>query len=214
VLAEIIQRRTGLDYKSYIRNRITGPMGLDELFVGLPAEERHRFAEIEWVGEMAPPPGGWGEVTPEAVLNFNRPDVIEAGAPGAGGVTSAAEMAMFYQVLLNGGETPDGTRVLKPETMEFALQVRNRMPDPVFNVPANRGLSIIVAGDDGSAFMRGFGRVASGRAFGHAGAGGQIAWGDPETGISVGYCTNGFNDWMTAGRRVVAISSLAAGCAA
>ena len=213
VLSEIIQRRTGRDYKTYIRERITGPMGLDELFVGLPAEERHRFAEIEWVGEMSPPPGGWGEVTPEAVLNFNQPEVAEAGVPGGGGLTSAAELAMFYQVLLNGGETPDGSRVLKRETIDFALEVRNRLPDPIFNVPANRGLSIIVAGDDGNAFMRGFGRVASGRAFGHGGAGGQIAWGDPESGISVGYCTNGFNDWMTVGRRIVAISSLAAGCA-
>jgi CubicO group peptidase (beta-lactamase class C family) len=78
----------------------------------------------------------------------------------------------------------------------------------------NRGLSIVIAGDDGNAFMRGFGRVASPRAFGHGGAGGQIAWGDPATGISVGYCTNGFTDWRTLGRRITAISSLAAGCAA
>jgi CubicO group peptidase (beta-lactamase class C family) len=212
VLAEIIQRRTGQDYKTYIRERITGPMGLPELHVGVPPEQRDRFAELRWIGEPEPPPGGWGEVTPEAVLNFNRPDVIQAGVPGGGGVTGASELAMFYQVLLNGGETLDGTRVLKPETIDFALQVRNGMPDPVFNVPANRGLSIIVAGDDGQAFMRGFGRVASPRAFGHGGAGGQIAFGDPETGISIGYVTNGFNDWLTAGRRTVAIASIAAGC--
>ena len=61
--------------------------------------------------------------------------------------------------------------------------------------------------------MRGFGRVVSPRAFGHGGAGGQIGWGDPETGISAGYVTNGFTDWMAMGRRVTAISSLAANCA-
>ncbi len=213
VLAEIIHRRTGKDYKRYIRERITGPMGLPEMFIGVPAEHDHRYAEIRYVGEIAPPPGGWGEVTPEAIEGFNKPSTRRAGLPGGGGVTSAAELAMFYQVLLNGGQTPEGTRVLKPETIEFALKVRNNLPDPVFNVPANRGLSIIVAGGDGQAFMRGFGRVASPRAFGHGGAGGQIAFGDPETGISVGYVTNGFNDWMTSGRRVVAIASLAADCA-
>jgi len=47
-------------------------------------------------------------------------------------------------------------------------------------------------------------------AFGHLGAGGQIAWGDPETGISVGYCTNGFVDWMTVGRRVITMARVAA----
>ena len=77
----------------------------------------------------------------------------------------------------------------------------------------NRALSVVVAGDDENAHLRGFGRVASARAFGHAGAGGQIGWGDPETGISVGYCTNGFVDWLTLGRRITAISSLAASCA-
>ena len=79
-----------------------------------------------------------------------------------------------------------------------------------FGTPVNRALSVIVAGGDGNAYMRGFGRTASPRAFGHDGAGGQIAWGDPETGISVGYCTNGFVDLMTQGRRITAISSLAA----
>jgi CubicO group peptidase (beta-lactamase class C family) len=215
VLAEIIHRRTGKDYKTYISERITGPMGLPEVFVGVPPEHDHRYAEIRWMGEMTPPPGGWGEVTPEAVEGFNKPSTRRAGVPGGGGVTGAAELAMFYQVLLNGGLAPDGTRILKPETIDFALKVRTRPDhtDPVFGHPANRGLSIIIAGDDGKAFMRGFGRVASPRAFGHGGAGGQIAFGDPETGISVGYVTNGFNDWMTSGRRIIAISSLAAGCA-
>jgi CubicO group peptidase (beta-lactamase class C family) len=73
-------------------------------------------------------------------------------------------------------------------------------------------LAVTVAGDDGYAFMRGFGRTCSPRAFGHGGAGGQIAWGDPETGISVGYATNGFADPIALGRRVTAIGSLAGAC--
>lgn len=215
VLSEIIHRRVGQDFRTYIRERITEPMGLPELFVGLPEDQIGRYALVEWVGEETPPPGGWGEVTPEAIRNFSNPRRAASGIPGGGGVTSAAELAMFYQVLLNGGETRSGARVLKPETIEFATKVRTRPDhrDPSFGNTANRGLSIIIAGDDGDAFKRGFGRVASPTAFGHGGAGGQIAWGDPETGISVGYVTNGFTDWMTSGRRVVAISSLAAGCA-
>ncbi|MDO8617124.1 MAG: serine hydrolase domain-containing protein [Dehalococcoidia bacterium] len=216
VLAEIIYRRTGMDYKTYIRRRITEPLGLDELFIGLPPEHDARVAEVGWVGEPVAPPGGWGEVTPDAIRGFNVPSVRRAGVPGGGGIAGAAEMALFYQALINGGETVEGKRLLRPESIEFAAKVRTepRHVDPVFGVPVNRGLSIVIAGDDGQAFMRGFGKVASGRAFGHGGAGGQIAWGDPATGISLGYCTNGFVDWMTQGRRITAISSLAAACAA
>jgi CubicO group peptidase (beta-lactamase class C family) len=60
---------------------------------------------------------------------------------------------------------------------------------------------------------RGFGHEASPRAFGHGGAGGQIGWGDPETGISLGYTTNGFVDDISLRKRGVALSSLAAVCA-
>jgi len=215
VLSEIINRRTSTDFREFIRKRLTEPMGLDELFVGLPPEHDARVAEVRWVSEAVEPPGGWGEVTPEAILRFNGAEARRSGLPGAGGIASAAELAMFYQPLINGGQTVDGKRVLKPETIAFGTAVRTeeRHVDPVWKVPANRGLSVIVAGDDGNAFMRGFGRTCSPLAFGHAGAGGQIAWGDPQTGVSVGYCTNGFTDWLTVGRRVTAISSLAGLCA-
>ncbi len=191
------------------------PVGLDEFFLGLPPDLDGRLADVGFVGEPVEPPGGWGDVTPDHILDFNKPMARRAGLPGGGGIGSAAELALFYQTLINGGQTVDGKRVLKPETIEFATAVRTKdyHRDPVLDIPANRGLSIIIAGADGNAYLRGFGKVASPRAFGHGGAGGQIGWGDPETGISVGYCTNGFVDWLTEGRRVTAISSLAASCA-
>jgi len=215
VMTEIIFRRGGMDFRNFIRQRVTGPMGLPELFVGMAEEYDPRVAEVCYVGEIVEPPGGYGEVTPEAILRFNGPAARRSGIPGAGAHTSAADLAMFYQTLINGGEGPNGRRVLKPETIDFATKVRSKdhHRDVILDVPVNRALSVVVAGDDGNAFMRGFGRCTSPRAFGHGGAGGQMGWGDPETGISLGFCTNGFNDYLTIGRRITAISSLAASCA-
>jgi CubicO group peptidase (beta-lactamase class C family) len=62
--------------------------------------------------------------------------------------------------------------------------------------------------------LRGFGSNTSARAFGHAGAGGQIAWGDPESGISLGYLTNGFVEAEEMRQRTREVSDLAAVCAA
>jgi CubicO group peptidase (beta-lactamase class C family) len=124
-------------------------------------------------------------------------------------------MALFYQVLINGGRTLDGRQVLKPQTIEYATAVRSQgYKDLFLDFPILRGLSIIVAGDDGFSNYRGFGKTVSARAFGHGGAGGQVAWGDPETGISLAYLTNGFLDFMLEGRRITAISSLAGSCLA
>jgi CubicO group peptidase (beta-lactamase class C family) len=215
VLAEIIDRRSGRDYREQIRCEVLDPMGLRELFVGQPAEYDPRVAAACHTAPPVEPPGGWGEVTPDAILALNHPDLRRVGLPGGGGVASAAELALFYQPLLQGGETAAGKRILKSETIRFATTVRTQAHhrDPIWNVPVNRALSVVVAGDDGNAHLRGFGRAASAQAFGHGGAGGQVAWGDPQTGLSVGYCTNGFADWMAQGRRITAISSLAAQCA-
>jgi CubicO group peptidase (beta-lactamase class C family) len=58
------------------------------------------------------------------------------------------------------------------------------------------------------------GRTLSPRAFGHNGAGGQLAWGDPATGLSLGYCTNGIDrNEIRQARRGTAIASLAGICA-
>jgi len=80
-------------------------------------------------------------------------------------------------------------------------------------VPVNRSLGIVIAGDEYRNF-RGFARDNSPLAFGHGGAGGQIAWGDPVTGISIGYCTNGHDrNPMRLGRRGLSISKRVAGVA-
>ena len=214
VMAEIIDRRTGKDYRQFVRERIIQPMGLEHLYIGLPPEMNGRVADVLHVVPPVPPPGGWGEVTPEAILQFNQPEIRAIGVPGGGGIARAAELALFYQPLINGGVTADGTRIMKAETIEFATKVRTTAQhvDPLLGHPINRALAVIVAGDDGKADLRGFGREVSPRAFGHGGAGGQIAWGDPESGISIGYCTNGFWDQETIGRRGVAISSLGGAC--
>jgi len=223
VLAEIIERRTGRPWREVVRERVLAPMGLDELYVGCPGEQQHRVADVRHMTPPVPPPGGFGEVTPEAILGFNQPDVRAAGVPGGGGVASAASLALFYQPLINGGESAAGKRVMKRETIEFATTVRAKphhidlnlqLIDPKLVVNTNRALAVVVAGGDGYAFCRGFGRETSSRAFGHGGAGGQIAWGDPVSGISVGYTTNGFVDPMTSARRTTAISSLGAKTAA
>lgn len=214
VIAEIIERRTGKDFRAFVREKMLDPMGLTDMYVGLPEHENRRVADVRHLVPPVPPPGGWGEVTPDAIKTFNRPEVRAVGVPGGGGVAGAAQLAMFYQPLINGGETAAGKRLLKAETIEWATRVRTKDYHrvPLLEYPCNRALTVVVAGDDGNASLRGFGKTCSPRAFGHGGAGGQIGWGDPETGISVGYCTDGFLDEVLQGRRITAISSLAGQC--
>jgi CubicO group peptidase (beta-lactamase class C family) len=121
----------------------------------------------------------------------------------------AADLALFYQALLHN---PD--KIWDPTLLaDVTSRVRNSLPDAMTGVPANRSLGLVLAGADGQSNMRGMGRTVSSGAFGHNGAAGQVAWGDPETGLSFGYTTNGIDahvirQW----RRVSSTASYAGSC--
>ena len=190
VLVEIITRKTGLDFRDYMRDRITTPMGVPDLFVGLPDAEHHRAADVLYTYDPSTNEGGGGgESNLETTMHFNLPSQRRAGAPGAGGFAGAGELALFYQRLVSPAESA-GFMPVTAATIEFATQVRTEARHTDGALPANRALSVVVAGDHPT--ERGFAPNASARAFGHGGAGGQIAWGDPETGLSVGFTTNAF----------------------
>lgn len=220
VIAEIIERRSGTAYGEFIRTRIAEPLGLDDLWVGLPRELHGRLADVVHVGdelteadyrELGVPPPPVSEVTEEAITRFNRPEAREAGIPGGGGTMTAGELALFYQALVNDGRSFDGQQIWKPEVLRSALRVRTGdLRDLRFGHLVHRALGVVIAGDaDRNA--RGFGHTNSERSFGHGGAGGQIGWADPATGISIGYCTNAHDrNPIRWARRTVGISSRAA----
>jgi CubicO group peptidase (beta-lactamase class C family) len=222
VIAEIIERVSGLEFGAFIRQRIAEPLGLNDMWVGTPVEHHHRVAEVMHVGEamtsedykalgLQPPPET--EVTEDALTAFNTSDVRQLPIPGAGGIMSAADIALFYQALINYEQPLVGEPIWKPETIAFATRVRTgEFKDMMTGNPVNRALGVSVSGDEKRNF-RGFGHTNSPMAFGHSGAGGQLAWGDPATGISIGYCTNGHDRHaVRQGRRGISISNKAASC--
>jgi CubicO group peptidase (beta-lactamase class C family) len=216
VLAEIIERVTGRDYRDVVQQRVTDPAGLPRVLGDVP----HRAAELVLTGEPATAEElqlafgvstvDVGEVTSAALIAFNDPAVQRVGMPGGGGVMRACDLAMYYQaVMRNPGE------MWRPDVLaDVTTNVRNRLLDEMTGVAANRTLGLIQAGDDGFSHWRGMGRTVSARAIGHNGARGQIAWGDPATGLSLGYCTNGLDEHMLRdARRTTAISSKIGACA-
>lgn len=219
VIAEIIERKTNQDFRDFIRSRIVEPLGLKDFFVGLPSHENDRVATLSHVGEaltsedykrlgMPEPPVT--EVTEDAILSFNIPEIRAVGVPGGGGLMTASAMALFYQGLLHGG-IQGRSRIWEDRTLASALTVISEgYKDPLMGVPVNRALGVVISGDEQRNF-RGFGHANSPAAFGHGGAGGQIAWADPESGLSFCYVTNGHDrNPLRQGRRGVSLSNKAA----
>ncbi len=219
VLGEILTTVTGMDHADAIEELITAPLGLPRLLgIGLdqqdgildavgigvpptPEEMEEAYGIKVDIGVLIPP-----DVALAALTSLNHPDARVVGVPGGGGLMRAADIAMIYQGLLHNPSQLWSEHAL----IEGTQRVRMMLPD-MWGVPASRTLGLVVAGEDGLGYRRGFGRTASAGAFGHNGAGGQLAFGDPATGLSVGYLTAGLDQNMIRqARRDVAIGSLAA----
>jgi CubicO group peptidase (beta-lactamase class C family) len=220
VLAELIERAGGQDWRAFVTERLLDPLDLEHLRFGVPPEDQGDIVDVESVG-VAPTSEDLealtgiagldlaafqGEVTDEALVTFNRPELRAVGVPGGGVVTTAGDLALFYQALLHDPKGLWDADVLADATGN----VRNTFPDPMTGASANRTIGVVVAGDDDQVALRGLGRTVSPRAFGHNGAGGQVAWGDPESGLSFVYLTSGLDRHpIASGRRGAALANRA-----
>jgi CubicO group peptidase (beta-lactamase class C family) len=204
VLAEVIERVSGEDYREFIRRRITTPLGLKTIAVGVPPEEQGDIADLVAVGSGA---GAYGETeaTTEHMLNFNDPAVRQLGVPAAGCYGTTGDFALLYQAFLH-----DPYHLWKPEILaDVTSRVRNPMWDRMSNAPANLSFGFHVNADAGE--TSGFGPTPSARTFGWSGAGGQEAWADAETGISFSFFTNGLDqDFSAAHDRARKLATIAA----
>lgn len=224
VLAELIERLDGEDFRTVLQRRVAEPLGLRHFRLGVPIDEQGDVNRVVGAGERPSAEEfeqllGLKGITPD-VLTFglnddvfialSEPDQVAVGVPGGGGVSTAADVALFYQALM---ANPD--ELWDPAILADATgHIRNTFPDPMTQVTANRSIGLVIAGDDGRANMRGMGHTVSPATFGHNGAGGQVAWADPTTGLSFCYLTNGydahlFRQW----RRAPSLSNRAVACA-
>ena len=178
--AALIEAVSGMDYREFLRQRVTEPLGIaNDLFVGLPDAEHHRAAT------MVVPASGGGYTPLEAE---NSADYRRAGIPSSGGFATARAFAAFYQMMIGGGRL-NGVRLFSPRLIEYVTRnVTGDMVDTFMGMPMHRGLGPHVRGTtDG---IRGLGSLASPRTFGHGGAGNSYCWGDPDSGVSFAYLTN------------------------
>jgi CubicO group peptidase (beta-lactamase class C family) len=199
VLAELIHRAAGRDFREVLRDRVIAPLGLKALALGVQPQDAGDVQEIVTSGEPIDPDElervlGIRELpvatNDHTLLEFNTDDGRRAGMPGGGGISSAADVALFYQALLHN---PD--ELWDPAILSDVTSVaRNHFVDPMTGDPANRSRGLVIKGDDGKGERRhDFGPTTSPRTFGHSGVGGQIAWADPQTGFSFCHLTNGLD---------------------
>jgi CubicO group peptidase (beta-lactamase class C family) len=182
VLAELIERLGGMDFRDFVEQRVTKPLGLQRL-LGIPRDEQTGIAQL------AQP----------ASSDLPYAEMLEAGQPGGGGVMTAATLALFYQGLLHNPGGLWDADVLADGTGN----IRCTLPDPLMNLPANRTTGVVIGAGFGTTWGR------SPTAFGWPGYGGQIGFAEPATGISFSFLQTGDPEQLSQFVRAIKLSELA-----
>ena len=213
LLGEIVRRATGKTLGQYCREEIAGPLGID-FHIGLDAGEDARCAEViaSPVGSALPanlPPGADDpdSVTMKTVNNppgalklstINSRAWRAAEVPAANGHTNARAFARFYGALARGGEV-DGVRVLSPGQIEQGYAEQSNGPDAVmFGLPSRFGLGYRLTQPAAK-----YG--PNPHAFGHTGAGGSLAFADPDAELGFAYTMNQMGPHILIDPRAVAL---------
>ncbi len=201
LVGEVIRKVTGLSLGEVLAKEVSGPLGLD-LWIGLPEAEEQRVCQLIPVAPVplspedlsALPPGRLamlkamtepGSLAMRALnvtdppFNFNSRDVHAGELPAANAIGTARALAKLYASTI--GEI-DGMRLLDPATVEDATREQANGPDQVLLQDTRFGSGFFLPST--------FSPLMGPGSFGHAGAGGSLAFADHERGVAFAYVMN------------------------
>jgi CubicO group peptidase (beta-lactamase class C family) len=190
LVGEVVRRVSGMTIGTFVQREIA-PLAGGDYFIGTPSTEHHRIAPMvaspaarATAGTPAPANAHdlaarmMAPVFPPISPPWNSPEFWSAEVPVANGICTARALATIYGTLAQGGGALVGAHAVRA------------MAEPVFDgidevqgLPVRRTLGFELAPPWEQA-----GRPDG--AFGHPGAGGFVAFADPDAGVGFAYVKN------------------------
>jgi CubicO group peptidase (beta-lactamase class C family) len=174
LMGEIVARVTGEPLDAFVVREVLQAFGLGHTLYRPPRLLHKRIA----------PTGIWRGTPVSGVVHDANAAKLGGVAGHAGLFSTALDLARFARIMLAGGVTPEGKRVLKKETVELFTAV---------SVPARRGQSARALGwqalptDEKESSA---GHLFGPRSYGHTGFTGTSIWIDPDRDVFVVLLTN------------------------
>jgi CubicO group peptidase (beta-lactamase class C family) len=204
LVGEVIRRVDGRTPGRFIAEEVAGPLDL-EFWIGLPEDLMSRVSGPIVDLTAAPPPESDGERAAREALqrgdwlaeaawpwsslfwypghaslfaSLREPRMLAPELPAINGTGTAAALGRMYAALAIGGEL-DGVRLVSAQSIARATEPRTEAPG---SAPFGLGYQLFAG-------MLGPCGAGAGT-FGHAGAGGHLAFADPESGVGFGFVKN------------------------
>ena len=180
LLGEIVHRVSGQPLDKYAREHIFAPLGMRETGFNPSEALRPRIAPTQLCTAFGWPCEGADMKMLRGIVHDPTARRMNGVAGHAGLFSTAADLARFCRMLLNGGSL-DGARVLAPLTVL-------RMTTP--STPAGERNVRGLGWDMDSAFSSNRGELLPPGSFGHTGWTGTSLWIDPKTGTFIVFLSN------------------------
>ncbi len=192
VLAEIVHRVTGRDLRTFLREEIEGPLGLDVFNYGIAPERVHEVAVGAFTGPRPIFPVSFvadralGMSFPVAAEMANEREFLEAIVPSGNIVATPDATCRFFDLLRCGGEQ-GGVTVFEPRTVYRATaETAYHQLDFTLGLPIRYGVGFMLGARNLSPFG-----PDSPEAYGHLGLMNIHCWADPSRALSVALITTG-----------------------
>ena len=191
VIGELVRRVDGRPINRFVREEITRPLGINDLYIGLPEWMLDRVSKLHAMEDCD---------RRSQVDLYNRPEVHRTVQPAGGGISTARGLARFFAMMQLGG-TLDGATIMSPDTVAEVTAPHSEGIDHSLNRRVIRGMGLSLADP-----RTGEHDNLNPRTFGHAGSGTSVGWANPENGLAVAYITNGFRAEASNTPRLAAVS--------
>ena len=192
ILAEVARRASGRDVRALLREKLAGPLGLRWFDYGVAPDEVGQVAINASTGLPNLPPlsqlvrRALSSDLPSLVESSNDPRFLTGIVPAANIVSTAREVATFYQCLLDGGIHQE-KQIFEERTIRQATEPQTGWElDYTLLLPVPYSLGFML----GSRSVGLFG-LDNPQAFGHVGLSNVFTWADPERDLVVALLTTG-----------------------
>lgn len=173
LLGKIVEKITGMPLNKYVRKTFYYPMGMHNTFFNPKQVGR-------WISDRIPPTEidtTFRMKTMQAQVQDERAYYMNGVAGHAGLFSSAGDLAIYCQMLLNKGSYA-GKQYIKPSTIATFTKRQSKR--------SNRGYGF----DRKSPGFSTAGSLTSNKTFGHLGFSGTSYWIDPEQDLAIIILTN------------------------
>jgi CubicO group peptidase (beta-lactamase class C family) len=193
LIGEIVRQSdpAGRRIGRYVREEIAEPLGITDLWIGLPDAATPRLARLTNATPAHPANALYARSVPPQVdmvpAVFERPDVRAAEIAGVGGIFNARSSARFWAMLAQGGAL-DGVRLLSADRVAGFNRPLGAASDP--DITAFGGPIPSVDGFWLGGHEPPVAPAAHARAICHPGAGNSFGWADPVTRLAAAICHN------------------------